>query len=439
LNSSLFTVMGFTMRNKFRTKSFIITSVIIALILSLGINLPYLISVFKTDKPTNVGVIKSELSLKLEQFYAAEKAIDKEMDKEEESKIKIVTFDDQGSKEANEKLLKDKIAAGDIKGYLEFGAASGTAFPKVTYKSEATMDFKTTSKLQAALNQIKTEAVAKDLLTKEQLTLILAPVPIENVQISTTAGGAGSVGEGKTQSEINMATGMVYIVIFLLFMGILITGQLIATEITAEKSSRVMEVLITSVKPTTQMFGKIIGMFLVGLSQIVLFIVVAIINITLPHNVKVIEDMNLSLNDIDPLMLTYAIIFYVLGFFLYSTLFAAVGSMVSRTEDLGQAVMPITFLSLGGFYLAMFSLTNPDTALVTGSSFIPFFTPYTMFMRIGLTDPAAWEVWLSIGLLVASILFFGWISAKIYRTGVLMYGKRPSLKELYKAMKAYKF
>jgi len=430
MNNSLFTVMGFTMRNKFRTKSFIITSVVIALIMSIVINIPYLISVFKSDKPTNIGVIKSELGSQLEQVYATQ----------EDSKIKVVTFDDQGSKEANEKLLKDKVASGDIKGYLEFAAVAGTSFPKVTYKSEATMDFGTTSQLQTALNQIKTEAVAKDLLTKEQLAMILAPVPIESVQISTTTGGAGSVGtEGKTRSEINMATGMVYVVIFLLFMGILITGQLIATEITAEKSSRVMEVLITSVKPTTQMFGKIIGMFLVGLSQIALFVVVAIANISLPHNVKVIEELELSLSDIDPLMLMYAVIFYVLGFFLYATLFAAVGSIVSRTEDLGQAVMPITFLSLGGFYVAMFSLTSPDTALVAGSSFIPFFAPYTMFMRIGLTDPAAWEVWLSIGLMLAAILFFGWLSAKIYRTGVLMYGKRPSWKELRKAMKAYKF
>lgn len=427
--NSLMTVMGFTMRNKLRSKSFIVTSVIIALLVSVAVNLPYIISMFDDNKPDSIGAAASDLSQRLEKFYASQ----------EDPGVVIKVYPDQGSKEANEKFLKSKISEGEIKGYLEFDGKTDTGFPKVLYKSTATMGFGMTNKLQMGLSSIKNEVIAKDLnLPKDTLQLIQAPVVIDSVQISTTEGGAGSVGDGKTKSEVGLSTGVVYAMIILLFMGVMITGQLIATEITAEKSSRVMEVLVTSVSPLKQMFGKIIGMLLVGLSQIGLLVGVAVLNVLLPHNVETFKEMNIRLSDIDPVLLVYGLLFYLLGYFLYATVYAAVGSIVSRTEDLGQAVMPITFLSLGGFYIAMFSLSTPDAAYVTVTSYIPFFTPFLMFLRIGLTDPPVWEVWLSIGIMVLSILGMGWLSAKIYRTGVLLYGKRPTLKELRKAMKAYK-
>lgn len=428
MNKGLSTVMGFTMRNKFKSKSFVITSVILALLVTIGANLPYIISLFKSDEPTNVGMIKSEIAAQLEKFYAAT----------EEPEIIVKTYPDLGSKEANEKFMKEQIANGEVKGYLELGDVDpAVGFPKVLYKSTKTLDFGFSNKLQSGLTSVKNESVAKD-LPKETLQRLVTPVKIDNVQISTTEGGAGSVGEGKSEKEVGIATGMVYVLVILLFMGVMITGQLIATEITAEKSSRVMEVLITSVSPLNQMFGKIIGMLLVGLSQIVLIGAVAAANLTLPHNIDALKDLNISLSDIDPVLIVYALIFYLLGYFLYATVYAAVGSIVSRTEDLGQAVMPITFLSLGGFYLAIFGLTTPDATYVTVTSFIPFFTPFLMFMRIGLIDPPIWQVILSLVIMCASILGMGWLSAKIYRTGVLMYGKRPTLKELRKAMKAYK-
>ncbi|WP_438447835.1 ABC transporter permease [Gorillibacterium sp. sgz5001074] len=427
MNNGMFTVMGFTMRNKFRSKSFIVTSVIIAVLVSVAVNLPYLISLFTDDKPAQVGAAAGDLPGRLEQYFASQ----------EEPGVIIKQFPDQGSKEANEKLLKDKLSSGEIKGYLEFGANTELGFPKVTYKSTSTMDFGLTGKLQNGLQYLKNESIAKD-LPKETLQRILAPVAIESVQISTTEGGAGSVGNGKTAEEVGLSTGLVYAMIILLFMGVMITGQLIATEITAEKSSRVMEVLVTSVSPLAQMFGKIIGMLLVGLSQIALLVAVALGNALLPHNVSTLKDMNIRLEDIDPVLLAYGLLFYLLGYFLYATVYAAVGSIVSRTEDLGQAVMPVTFLSMGGFYLAIFGLATPDATFITVTSYIPFFTPFIMFLRLGVIDPPVWEVWLSIAIMIASILGLGWLSAKIYRTGVLLYGKRPSLKELRKAMKAYK-
>jgi ABC-2 type transport system permease protein len=213
---------------------------------------------------------------------------------------------------------------------------------------------------------------------------------------------------------------------------------LIATEITAEKSSRVMEILVTSVSPLKQMWGKILGTFVVAVVQLAVLIGALIINLTMPQNADSLDKLGIHLDQIDPVLLVYAIFFFLAGFFLYSTLFAAVGSIVSRTEDLGQAVLPITLLTIAGFYIALFGLTHPDHILIQVCQYIPFFAPFLMFLRIGLSEPAWWEITLSLAILLASILGIGWLSAKIYRVGVLMYGKRPSFKEIFKAMKAYK-
>ncbi len=429
MNNGFLTVMGFTVRNKFRSKSFIVTSVILALLVIVGSNLPYIISKFQSGDASEVGMVAGDVAARLEQYYGSQ----------EKAELIVRQFPDQGSAAANEAAMKERISSGEIKGYLELGeidAASG--FPKVVYKSKATMDFGFTNKLQSGLQYVKNEDAAKG-LPAATLQKLMAPVVIDNVQISTTDGGAGSVGKnGKSAEEVVIATGMVYVLVIVLFMGVMITGQLIATEITAEKSSRVMEVLITSVSPLKQMFGKIVGMLIVGLSQILLIAGVAVINLTLPHNIDTLKNLNIDLGAIDPLLIVFAVIFYLLGYFLYSTLYAAVGSIVSRTEDLGQAVMPLTLFSLAGFYLAIFGLTTPNATYVVISSFIPFFSPFLMFMRIGLTDPAWWEVALSLAILCGTIFGLGWLSAKIYRTGVLMYGKRPTMKELRKAMKAYK-
>jgi len=424
--------MSFSMRNKLRTKSFVVTTLIIAVILSIVVNLPYIISKFSNDdEPDRIGFVENDapaVTDRLQAYYASQ----------EKPNIELVGYPDAGSAEANEAAMKERVKNKEIKGYLDF-ETEGLPFPAVTYKSEKLMDTGRTSSLSGALQAIKADIILSGAnLTDEQRAALAQPVQIEAVQI-TTIEGTGSIGEeGKTVEEQALAFGLVYALIIVLAMGIMITGQLIATEITAEKSSRVMEILVTSVAPLTQMFGKIIAMFLVGLMQIGVYVAVFVINVMLPHNQEMLQDLNINLSSLDPMLIVYAVIFYLTGYFLYATLYAAVGSIVSRTEDLGQAVMPLTMLSLAAFYVGIFGTSQPNASFVEITSFIPFFTPFVMFLRIGLSDPALWEVLLSLGILLATILVLGWLSAKIYRTGVLMYGKRPTIKELVKAMKAYK-
>ncbi len=426
---NLGTVIRFTVMNKLRSKAFKVTTLILMLLLIIGTNVPYIISLFDKDEASSIGMIyssdESGIGAKLKAVF----------DAQEPHEVDLQLYPQQGSADANEIFLKKQIQDGHIKGYLIEGEPDEAGFPKMTYKSEENMDFGMQGKLETGLRQLKMQQVIADLgLTAEQVGMINSPVQVDKVQISLT----GEVEAGKSAGEIAIASGMVYFLIIMLFIAVMVSGQLIATEITAEKNSRVMEILITSVAPLAQMFGKIIGIFLIGLMQIVLFVGAAAVSLAMPHNRSTFEGFNIDLSLIDPMLLVYALIFYITGYLLYATLFAAVGSIVSRTEDLGQAITPITMLSMVGYFIAIFGISAPNSILVVVSSYIPFFSPFIMFLRMGVTEPALWEVWLSICILLATILGMGWLSAKIYRTGVLMYGKRPTFKELRKAMKAYK-
>lgn len=428
-----FAVIGFTLKNRLKSKSFLITSLIIALIISLVIHLPLIISVFSSDEPMRVGMVSDENE------YAQQMKV--YFEKDPELGIDIVLLADQGDSSANLDYAKKEIASGTLKGYLQTKNSSEEGFPQFNYLSQDTMDFGTRSTLQSALQVIKTEELVQSLgLTAEQVATLTTPVQIDNVQIAPSKPGdvTSETGGGRSETEVMIAYGLVYVLMILLFMGVVMYGNLIATEVTAEKSSRVMELLISSVSPIKQMFGKIVGMCLLGIIQLGAFLIVILINLGLPHNQAWLSDFSISLADIPFHLLIFFVVFYLLGFFLYGTVFASLGSLVSRTEDLGQAMMPITFITLAGFYIGIFGLNAPNATIVVASSFFPFFTPLIMFLRIGMASPAYWEIALSLLLLVGAIWFMGWFAAKIYRTGVLMYGKRPTFKELRKAMKAHK-
>lgn len=425
------TITGFTFKNKVKTKSFMVTTIVLALLISIGLNVPYFITLFNggsiggasSSNPVNIGLLSTgqpEVSEKLESFSAAQG----------DQAYRFIASGDK-----DEAALKADAEAGLIDGYLKFEAVAGQEFPQPILYSAEDVSPQIIASIEAALQSVKLDVVVKDVLTAEQKELITTPVKLTEQSLSTDESGAGAESQG-AMSPINYI--VVYLLIILLFTSTMMTGNMIASEITAEKSSRIMEILITSVSPLSQMFGKIIGIFMVGMLQIGIFGAVVAGNILLPHNRAVLGDFNMSVSDVNSAVIVYGLIFYILGYFLYAVLFAAIGSMVSRTEELGQAVLPITMLSLVSFYIAIFSISTPNILLLKIASFIPFTSPTAILVRIGAGVAPTWEILTSLAILIVSIIIFGWLAAKIYRTGVLMYGKRPTFKELFKAMKAYK-
>lgn len=426
------TVIGFTFKNKVRTKSFVITTLLLALLMTIGIHVPFFIQLFTggEDAGSNkIGIAdggQTEIAQQIEEYVSALP----------DNELEFVAL--QGTDAA---ALNTEAKEQELKGYLTVAPSEGGAFPAVEYVSEnGSVPADVQAVLQPALESAKTRFITAGALSDDQIAQLTTPVQLGSVSYDQLTGNTGEKPtdgpEGDKFNPMNFIT--VYVLMTLFFFSAMLTGNMIASEVTSEKSSRVMEILITSVSPLTQMFGKVIGVFLVGLLQIGVFGVTIAINLMLPHNRDVLAGFDLDFSQMPLDVLFYGLIFYILGYFLYALLYAAVGSIVSRTEDLGQAITPLTMLSLAAFYIGIFSLNSTNSLLMKISSFVPFTSPTTMIARIGLGEIAFWEILLSLALLIASIFFFGWLSAKIYRTGVLMYGKRPSMKELRKAMKAYK-
>ena len=228
-----------------------------------------------------------------------------------------------------------------------------------------------------------------------------------------------------------------YIMIMALYMVILLYGQMVATNVATEKSSRAMELLITSAKPTSMMFGKVIASCLAGLTQLVAVFGTACVCFRLNDAYWDAEGIVASMFDIPGELLGYMLLFFVLGFFIYAFLFGAVGSTASKVEDINTSVMPITLLFIVGFMVVVFALAenDVDTTLMKIFSFVPFTSPMAMFTRIAMSTVPPHEIVISIVVLVASVIGVGIVSAKIYRVGVLLYGTTPKMNDILKMLR----
>lgn len=239
---------------------------------------------------------------------------------------------------------------------------------------------------------------------------------------------------GKNQAQNFLYT---YIMIFALYMVILLYGQMVATNVATEKSSRAMELLITSAKPNSMMFGKVVASCLAGLIQLLAVFGSAILFYNFNKSYWEGNMMIASVFDMPLNLLVYMLIFFVLGFFIYAVLFGAIGSLASKVEDINTSSMPLILLFVAGFMVVMFSMTNGnvDSMLMRVCSYIPFTSPMAMFTRIAMSTVPFYEILISIAVLIVSVIGIGVLSAKIYRVGVLLYGTTPKIGAVLKAMK----
>lgn len=227
-----------------------------------------------------------------------------------------------------------------------------------------------------------------------------------------------------------------YIMIFALYMVILLYGQMVATNVASEKSSRAMELLITSAKPTAMMFGKVIASCLAGLIQLTAIFGSAFLFFNL-NKADWADNMIInSIFDMPLDLLLYMLLFFVLGFFIYAFLYGAVGSTASKLEDINTSVMPITLLFIAAFFVVMFSMTsgNVDNVAMKICSYIPFTSPMAMFTRIAMSTVPTYGIVSSVAILIVSVFGVGVLSAKIYRVGVLLYGTTPKIGSILKSV-----
>ncbi len=303
------------------------------------------------------------------------------------------------------------------------------------------------NKLQKSIRKYKISALNLDAKELESLDtkVSINPEPIDETKadVSPMAAVVGAAIGG--------------VMGFIMYMAVFIYGTMVMRSVMEEKTSRIVEVMISSVKPFQLMMGKIIGVGGVGLTQLIIWaILIPIISIVVQgifgFDVDTSSEMSSAAAQVDPddmqAMAAQVIVeikalnwwaifplflFYFLGgYFLYASLFAAVGSAIG--DDLGEGqslTLPITIPVILALYIMMVVVKAPQSSLATWSSIFPFFSPIVMPSRLAFSPPL-WEVIVSVIVLIASSLFFVWLSARIYRVGILMYGKKASFKELGK-------
>ncbi|UUZ97203.1 ABC transporter permease [Paenibacillus sp. P25] len=226
-----------------------------------------------------------------------------------------------------------------------------------------------------------------------------------------------------------------YFMILLLYFMIISYGGSVASAVAVEKGSRIKEVLITKVRPVQSLFGKVIGVGLAGLTQFLLIVLGAVLWFLLSGGQAVrIGGLSLDLSAVSGATLFYFVLFFLLGYFFYASLYAALGSLVSRAEEMNNATMPLSILVMLAFFAGMVALGYPDSVWTAVASYIPFFTPILMFVRVGMTDISPLAVVPPTLILLASVAGGCLLAAKIYSVGVLLYGQRPTMRAVWKAM-----
>jgi len=239
---------------------------------------------------------------------------------------------------------------------------------------------------------------------------------------------------GKNQADNFFYT---YVMIFALYMVIMLYGQMVATNVATEKSSRAMEVLITSARPTSMMFGKVLASCLAGFIQIAAVFGSALVLYHINRDYWAGNPLVQSLFNIPPELFAYMLIFFVLGFLIYAFLYGALGSTATKLEDINTSTMPLILLFVAAFIVSMMGMSsgNVDSTLMKVCSFVPFTSPMAMFTRIAMSTVPMHEILLSIAILAVSSAGIGVLAAKIYRVGVLLYGTTPKLGAILKAIR----
>lgn len=405
-------MVAHTYLSKVKTKSFIFTTLIMLLLIYGLSNIGNIINFFDDEQDKQTFAVIDETNELYQMF-------------EENLKVSGNPFDIEKASKTEEELDK-QVLEEELDGIiiLENDASN---LPTATVKTLSMTDSSIFMQVEQVLQQTKQEIGRQKLgLEAEELNQLFTPVEISKVALEDNA---------KTEDELNQARVLVYVLLFFIYFSVILYASMIATEVATEKSSRVMEILISSVSPVKQMFAKLIGIGLLSLTQMLIIFVSGFVTIRSKiDDLSALTGGELGFADIPVSTFVYAGIYFILGYFLFATLAAFLGSLVSRIEDVQQLISPMIFLIVGAFMIAMFGLSNPDTPFITISSYIPFFTPMIMFLRVGMLNIPPWEIALSIVILLASITALAIFGARVYKGGVLIYGKSSSFKDLKRAL-----
>ena len=399
------TVVGFTIKEMVKRKSFIVSTVIILLIIVIGFNIPNIMKIFNGDDQSSGGsklLIVDSTNL----FEGSLEGLNNmELGYNVQTTTDNLSFDD----------IKEKINNDEIDEAIIVENNEGTYKLRYIVK-DMTMLVSMPQNLMDAINTIYTNLqISKLGLTEEQIQSL---TPNFEYSIEQTE-------EQKVSGNV-LAMMMLSIV---LFYAIYFCAYQVSSSITTEKTSKIMETLVTSTSPRTIVLGKTIGIGLVGLLQVCVFVAVALISAKLFLEPGTLESV-LDMSQMTPYLAVITIIYFILGYFTYALLYALTGSTVSKPEDIQSANTPVALLAVIGFYLSYFTMMNPTSDLNTFAALFPISSPFCMPFRIMMGIASGVEVAISIAILLVTILVIAKVAIKIYSNAILNYGTKMSFKDM---------
>jgi ABC-2 type transport system permease protein len=288
------------------------------------------------------------------------------------------------------------------------------------------------------LQSVVSNALAGVRLGKSGVDAALVRQAMKPAHMDTT-----KVSDGKVTGQSGAESFMIaYFMGFILYIAILIYGQQTMTSVIEEKTSRIMEVLASSLTPFQMLLGKVLGVGLTGLTQMAIWGgTVFLISSQRTHlagifGMSVDATQSFPIPSMAPGLLLVFLLYFTLGFLLYGALYAAIGAMCNTIQETQQYAIFVTMFIIVGFFAVFALIKDPTGQLGVTMSYIPFFAPFTMPVRYSLTSVPPLELAMSLALMLATLLACVWLAARIYRTGILMYGKKPSWGELWRWIRA---
>ncbi|HWR17026.1 MAG TPA: ABC transporter permease [Terriglobales bacterium] len=394
-----------------RTRAFIISTVLIPAFIYGVTVLPSQLAMRKSGGTKHIAIVTSNATV-------AQMIASRLQEPKSETRYVIETKVTENPSERD--TLKQQITAGTLDGYLWLTDEAINA-GKVEYVASSTSDFVAVNELRSAVNAGVTRArLMQRGVSADEIERMMKPVQMETVELK---GGKESRGPGDTKFFAGFAIAM------MLYFMLIFHGMAVMRSVLEEKTSRVMEVMLASVNAKELMAGKILGVGAVGLSQLAIWVVLALgLNTPAMAASQELREMVTSSSS----MLIWLPVYFVLGFLLYSGLYAALGAAVNSDQEAQQWQFFVTMPLIIPVILMTMIIRQPDAPTSVWLSMVPFFSPILMTIRIAMHTPPAWQIALSIGILFVTMYLILALSSRIYRVGILMYGKRPTLPEIVK-------
>ncbi len=406
----LFAVATFTMKDLLKRKSFIISNIVIWVIIIALFNVPNILKMVNGDD----DVSSNQKLLIVDNNNVFEGAL--EILKQSELGYDVQISNDELSFDN----IKEKIENGDINQAIIIKSENGNInieyiVQNLLYVSEVPKD------IVSSLSTIYTNLqISKLNLTSQQLENITPNFNFEMKQTET--------------QEVQGNNIVMMLLSLVLFYAIYFCAYQVSTSITTEKTSKIIETLVTSTNPRTIVLGKTIGIGIVGLIQVFAMIIIALISNSLFLEEGILDKI-ISIENLTPFLLIMTLVYFLLGYFAYALMYALTGSTVSKPEDVQSANSPVAILAVIGFYLAYFTMMNPTSDLNVFASIFPLSSAFCMPFRIMMGIATAKEIILSILVLILTIIIIARISIKIYSNAILNYGSKINLKDIFKFYK----